>query len=260
MSTAAFENRGWAVFDPEPAVDAWCAAACMRADAVMRDPRLARENLRHGRTWFVGVDVMGCHPFGKVPGGPKLGGAGVDFAAAQMSDNWSGDWGRGQLSVAYPGYPRRDPQESVANHRFRALRDGAHLDGLLPIGPARRRKFVEPHGVILGIALDDSRAGRSPLVVWEGSHLRLRAMMRAALRDVPEAQMSDIDLTAIYAATRKACFAECPRIELGVEPGQVIVLHRALLHGIAPWRSPTPRPRRAVYFRPELPTVTDWLA
>ena len=260
MSTAAFENRGWAVFDPEPAVDAWCAAARMRADAVMRDPRRARENLRHGRTWFVGVDVMGCDPFGTVPGGPKLGGAGVDFAAAQMSDNWSGDWGRGQLSVAYPGYPRRDPQESVANHRFRALRDGAHLDGLLPIGPARRRKFVEPHGVIVGIALDDSRAGRSPLVVWEGSHLRLRAMMRAALRDVPEPQMSDIDLTEVYAATRKACFAECPRVELGVEPGQVIVLHRALLHGIAPWHSPTPRPRRAVYFRPELPTLTDWLA
>ena len=140
------------------------------------------------------------------------------------------------------------------------MRDGAHLDGLLPVGPMRRRKFMEPHGVIVGIALDDSRGGRSPLVVWEGSHLRLLDMMRTALRDVPEPQMSDIDLTDIYATTRKACFAECPRVELGVKPGQMIVLHRALLHGIAPWGSPTAQPRRAVYFRPELPTITDWLA
>jgi len=259
MNEAGFQDRGWAAFAPEPAVQAWCGAASRRADAVMRDPRRGRENLRHGRTWFVGVDVMGCDRVGAVPGGSPLNGAGIDFAMAQMSDNWSGDWGRGQLSVAYPGYPRRDPQESVPNHRFRALRDGAHMDGLLPIGPTRRRKFVEPHGVIVGIALDDSLSGRSPLVVWEGSHLRMTKMMRTALSGVPETQLSDIDLTDIYTATRRECFEQCKRVEVGLEPGQVIVLHRALLHGIAPWTSARSQPRRAVYFRPELPNIIDWL-
>jgi hypothetical protein len=260
MSAEDLARKGWAVFPSEAASEAWCDAAQRRAETVLRDPRLSRDMLRHGRTWFVGVDVMGCDAAGAVPGGPVLSGAGVAFAATQMSDNWAGDWGRGQLSVAYPGYPRRDPGESLPNHRFRKTRAGAHLDGLLPKPPEKRRYFVEPHGVILGIALDDSTGGRSPLALWEGSHVLLLEMMRRALGTCPPDQMSDIDLTDIYAATRKTCFESCTRVDVGLAPGDMIVLHRALLHGLAPWESASPRPRRTVYFRPELANIADWLA
>ena len=76
-------------------------------------------------------------------------------------------WHPAQLSVIYPGYPRKDPDESEQAHRYRRLHDAAHVDGLLPVGPARRRHLREPHGFILGLPLN--RVSASPLVVWEGS-------------------------------------------------------------------------------------------
>ena len=73
-----------------------------------------------------------------------------------------------QVSVTRVGYPRRDEGESEKAFEFRKLRDAAHLDGLLPVGPQKRRMVQEPHGWILGLPLNRADAGAAPLRWWCG--------------------------------------------------------------------------------------------
>jgi hypothetical protein len=80
-----------------------------------------------------------------------------------------------QLSVIRPGYPQPSPEETPAAFAYRRDRDAAHLDGLLPIGPEKRRMVKEPHGWILGLPLNETTA--SPLTIWEGSHEVIRAAL-----------------------------------------------------------------------------------
>ncbi|WP_257891888.1 hypothetical protein [Gymnodinialimonas phycosphaerae] len=154
-------RRGWEVFAPEPPVAAWVAAAKGPAlEAAADQPR------RHGGTWCVGVDALGNDAHGSVGDGPVLGGKALDQAVAATGVRGVH---RAQISVTYPGYPGRDAHESDAIHRFRRDRDAAHLDGLLPVGPEKRRHLHEPHAWILGIALTRADANAAPLVVWEGA-------------------------------------------------------------------------------------------
>ncbi len=166
-----------------------------------------------------------------------------------------------QLSVTRPGYPARDEGESEKSFSFRRLRDAAHLDGLLPIGPDKRRMVREPHDWILGLPLNRADTRASPLVVWEGSHLIMGKALRAAFagryRD-----LENVDITEAYQAARKEVFAICPRVELPGTPGEAVILHRHLIHGVAPWSegAVAEAPGRMVaYFRPLCPTVADWL-
>ena len=69
------------------------------------------------------------------------------------------------------GYPKPRKGESESAFRYRLNRDAAHVDGLLPVGAHRQRMLKEPHAYVLGLPLNESAAGASPLVVWEGSHV-----------------------------------------------------------------------------------------
>ncbi len=119
----------------------------------------------------------------------------------------------------------------------------------------------EPHGWILGLPLNRADAGASPLVVWEGSH----RVMGAALRDAFSGQSGDlenVDITGAYQAARKQVFDLCPRVELPGKPGEAVILHRHMIHGVAPWAegAEAEAPGRMVaYFRPMLPSVADWV-
>ena len=170
---------------------------------------------------------------------------------------------RGQISVTYPGYPRPGAGDSPANFRFRRDRDAAHVDGLLPIGPDRRRHLREPHGWILGLPLTACSGGAAPLVVWEGSHEIMARAFRKALAGHDPRDWPDIDLTIPYHAARHQVFASCKRIVLEGRPGQAHLLHRLTLHGVAPWAETAnapPEGRAVLYFRPVLPDIANWLA
>lgn len=209
------------------------------------------EPLRCGGTWAVGLDLLPNDAAGRV--------AGVDLPWADLGLAPE-PLHKAQLSAIYPGYPQPSPEESASAYAFRRSRDAAHLDGLLPIGPDRQRMVKEPHGWILGLALNTCAA--SPLVVWEGSHEILRAALRQALLPHPPALWGDIDLTAPYAEARRKVFATCRRVELPTAPGEALLLHRLTLHGVAPWaeRGPSPAEGRIIaYFRPLLASVKDWL-
>jgi hypothetical protein len=240
---------GIEIIEGGPEGRAWAEAALVAAQACLADPDLRRANLRHAETWFVGVDVLPNAPDGSIEGV-------LLPPAYRAAAGWRGDWHRAQLSVVYPGYPRRDPEETEAAHRFRVTRSAAHVDGLLPEGSARRRFLREPHAFILGLPLTDTRA--APLVVWPGSHVAIGQALRAAVGD---ADPGDVDLTEAYHAARRAVFDSITPRRIEAAPGQGILLHRHLLHGVAPWEvgSEGPPDGRAIaYFRPQF-AACDWL-
>jgi hypothetical protein len=138
-------------------------------------------------------------------------------------------------------------------------RDAAHVDGLLPCGPERRRHLMEPHAFVLGLPLTESAPEAAPLVVWPGSHRPLGAAFAAARAAAPGARPDALDLTDRYRAARRRAFEECPRCPVPLRPGAAILMHRHLLHGIAPWAAaPDPAGRAVAYFRPELADAARW--
>ncbi|PJI91474.1 hypothetical protein BC777_0302 [Yoonia maricola] len=239
-------HDGYVVFPHDPKVLAWVKAARRIGLKVLANGGARR----HGNTWFVGVDALPNAPDGSVEDVP-LAGAWRRYVDAPLQ------WHPAQLSVVFPGYPQQDPDESDAAHRFRRNRDAAHVDGLLPEGPDKRRHLREPHGFILGLPLDDSSA--SPLVVWRGSHKIMRAAFRDAYAGLKPEHWGDVDVTDVYQTTRRAVLETCERIAVSAAPGQAILLDRHLLHGVAPWAQNAPGDMRMMaYFRP-LVAPAAWL-
>ena len=237
---------GFVVFDADPLVTAWADAAARAAGRITTDPDIAARNLRHGNTWFVGVDALPNTPDGAIHGVPLAGPWDGLVPALPLHP--------AQLSVIYPGYPRRDTDQSEANHRYRTYRCAAHVDGLLPEGPQRRRFARECHAYILGIPLDD--AGDAPTVVWPGSQ---RIMQAALARAIGDHAPGDVDLTDAYHAARRTVFDTCDPVAITVAKGQSFLIHRHALHGTAPWSGTGTTPRAIAFFRPEYPDPMDWL-
>ena len=255
-----FLEQGWVAFPPEPSVDEWCASVRSDALAKAQDPEERVRWLRHGGTWFAGVNALGADEAGRVGGGPPLQGQAMSYAKTLYGP---AKLDPGQVSVIYPGYPKRDPSESNQAHNFRLRRDAAHVDGLLPTGAERRRKMQEPHAWILGIGLTAQDQGASPLVVWSGSHKIMQRAFAKALETRDPAEWHTLDMTETYHAARRACFETCPRVPLPSAPGATHLLHRLTLHGVAPWDDTAiagPDGRAIVYFRPAAPQPPEgWL-
>ncbi|MEO0667122.1 MAG: hypothetical protein AAFZ99_04345 [Pseudomonadota bacterium] len=240
-------DDGFAVFAPTEAGRRWAEAARRAAVRISAQPGVRVQNLRHGQTWFVGVDALPNAADGAVGGVPLDG--------AWRSDVPDVPLHRAQLSIIYPGYPGRDVDESEPNHRYRRVRCAAHVDGLLPVGPGRRRYAQEWHAYILGMPLNASR--QAPTVVWPGSH----RVMQAALRDaIGDRDPRDVDVTEAYHAARNDVFQRCDPVPLHAEVGGAFLLHRFALHGTAPWEGPVAAGRMVAFFRPEFPTAAEWLA
>lgn len=239
---------GWQRIGPHPAIAAWAEAARRAAIQVLAT---TTEPWRCGGTWFVGVDALPNAADGGITG------AAFPWEALPLAPE---PLHRAQLSVIRPGYPQPSPEETPAAFAYRRDRDAAHLDGLLPIGPEKRRMVKEPHAWILGLPLNDTEA--SPLTVWEGSHEVMRAALLQALQPHPAETWGEVDITDAYQQVRREIFASCRRIELPVKPGEATLLHRLTLHGVAAWKpgdTAPPEGRMVAYLRPQLASVGDWL-
>ena len=110
-------------------------------------------------TWFIGVDALNNDPQGRVGQSGALSGLAMDFAIQQYGEL---PLHKGQVSVIYPGYPRPRHGESETAGRYRLKRDAAHVDGLRPMGPDRRRRVDEPHAWDTGHPLDRCQRGCCP--------------------------------------------------------------------------------------------------
>jgi hypothetical protein len=252
-----FARDGWIRFAAERALADWVSAARPLAEAALRDPAQRAQGLVCEGTWFVGVDALPNDPEGIVSGVP-LAGAARDFA-----DDLFGrlPLHRAQVSVIWPGYPRPRAGETAAAFRYRQNRDAAHVDGLLAVGPDRRRMLKEPHAWILGLPLNPVGPGAAPLVVWPGSHRIMARAFAQVFEGQPPDSWADIDVTDIYQAARRQVFETCDRVEVSAQPGEAYLLHRMMLHGVAPWTGPAdPAGRMIAYFRPQLDDAALWLS
>lgn len=240
---------GFRVFAPDQDVLAWAQAANATVEASLSELLCTPGQLRSGGTWFVGVDALANAGDGSIAGTPLKGAWLTDIDPPQR-------WHRAQVSIAMPGYPRKDPEESDAAFRYRKNRCAAHVDGLHAVGPDRRRYLREPHHFIAGLPLTHSNA--APLTVWKGSH----KIMGQALRDaVGQHNPENVDLTEAYVAARRQVFDLCEPLTVQAEPGQVVLMHRHLLHGIAPWGDAAADGayRMIAYFRPLMRSGQDWI-
>lgn len=243
---------GYLVFGHDPRVAKWAQAALRVARDVAADPVWrGADNLRHGRTWFVGVDALPNDAAGQI-GDVPLEGPWQDHLPDLPLH-------RAQVSIIYPGYPAQDPGESDANHRFRRDRAAAHVDGLLPVGAARRRFAQEFHAYILALPLNDVTG--SPTVVWPGSQRIMQDALRDALGDRPPAQT---DITEIYQTARRRVLEQSTPIPLRLKPGQSALLHPFILHGTQAWSGepdPAGEGRIIAFFRPDCAGgAAEWLA
>lgn len=243
---------GFRVFDHDPRTAAWAEAALIAAHGVVADPAMqGPDNLRHGRTWFVGVDALPNELDGSIAGVP-LAGPWQDHTPKLAHHN-------AQLSIIYAGYPKQDMGESDANHRFRRIRAAAHVDGLLPVGPARRRFAREYHAYILSLPLND--VAHAPTVVWRGSQ---RIMQQALRHAIGKADPAQVDITEVYQAARKEVFETCEQVPLYLKAGQSALLHPFILHGTQCWGDapdPSGEGRMIAFFRPECAGgAAEWLA
>ena len=244
------QGDGFCVFPHCDATFEWAKVAHRAAIKIAQDPNTRRDNLRHGETWFVGVDALPNASDGSIAGVPLAGPWKDQFACPDH-------WHNAQLSIVYPGYPKQDKDESDANHRYRITRKAAHVDGLLPIGPDKRRFLREPHAFILGLPLNISDA--APLVVWPGSqHIMGAALAKVIGDDDP----TKVDLTDAYQAARRVVFDHIEPVAIPAKPGQATLLHRHLLHGVDVWHPSATAPlegRMIAYFRPEF-SAAEWIA
>ncbi|MFP7673439.1 hypothetical protein ACG74X_08790 [Marivita sp. S0852] len=224
----------------------WSQAARVVGQAVAQDPKMIETWLQCEGTWFVGVDALPSDGTGAI--------AGCDLKGPFLEQiGQRTDLHPAQLSITYPGYPRPRAGESDAGFRYRRNRDAAHMDGVLAEGTPKRRFFRERHDWILGIPLTETTPNASPLVVWEGSHRILQAALQAALDPYPVSDWDDVDITDIYVSARKTVFETCQRRVLFSRPGEAVLLHPYLLHGVAPWSqtaSASKHGRMIAYFRP----------
>lgn len=240
------DKDGFVVFESDPRTLRWAGAARAIAINLARDPDIRKRNLRHGGTWFVGVDLL--------PNGPDGSVAGVPFCGPWTAHVPDLPQHAAQVSIVYPGYPKQDPGQSAANHRYRVKRMAAHVDGLLPEGAHRRRFAREFHAYVLGVPLN--QCDGAPTVVWPGSHRIIQAALQAAIGD---ANPADIDVTEAYHAARRTIIDSCQPVPLRARPGQSFLIHRLALHGTAPWDGPPDHERMIAFFRPEFQNARRWL-
>ena len=257
-----YNINGWIKFSFDPKLILWLDSITKQMFNAIYDKKNQREWLRCQGTWFVGVRALKNDLNGAVNGGLKLD-ANCSRWALQMLGKKEIKWDPAQISVCYPGYPRRGVDESKSSFDYRSKRDAAHVDGLHPIGKKRVRMLREQHAFILGIPATISSRKAAPLVVWEGSHKIIKHYFESAYSKINPQNWKEIDITKLYHQARNEIFDKCKRVEIHARPGESYIVHRMALHGVAPWdgRAKSSKDGRViVYFRPEMDLeASSWL-
>ena len=158
--TEHFHDKGWCRFDYDERIVDWIQHALPHARTAVS----AQENaqwLRCGGSWFAGVNVLPNAPTGEIGNSGPLLGSPIEFIYELLGSSEFA-WDNAQISVCYPGYPQPMPEETPSAFRYRRDRDAAHVDGLLPESPQRRRHLREYHGFILGLPMVEFDVGATP--------------------------------------------------------------------------------------------------
>ncbi|WP_370229918.1 hypothetical protein [Cognatishimia sp.] len=256
---AQFHKKGWLRFSFDADVAAWAAAARVAGLRAAQDAKHAYW-WQCQNTWFVGVDALDNAADGSIDG---IGlGEGL-LAKLRGLFNELPPFHPAQVSIIKEGYPKPREGETEAAFGYRLRRDAAHVDGLRLNRETSARVCDEYHQFILGLPLNPANAAASPMVLWEGSHHIMQPALAQALADHPQDAWPNVDIAQPYKAARREVFDRCTRLELAAKPGEAYVIHRHLLHGVAPWgqgASADPEGRMIAYFRPEMAGgIQSWI-
>ena len=255
----SFMHNGWVIFEHDEQLENWASQTLPMARQAISAPE-NQQWLRHGNTWFAGVNVLNNDHTGKVPNGINLQGNAATFIQETIIKAPL-NLDRGQLSICYPGYPKQSRHESDAAHGYRLRRDAAHVDGLLKEADGERY-CREYHDYILAIPMVDFSSDAAPFVVWNGSHKLVQSAFQEHLNKLPPDQWANTAITQCYKNSRNKIFTECERVEIALKPGEALVGHRLLLHGTAPWQESANAGkdgRLICFFRPASLSIEQWL-
>ena len=230
------------------------------------------QDLRSGSTWFVGTNFLDNNSQGKI---------GARQFSKKIINNISSYfgtkiqyWDKGQVSICWPGYPKKDTLESEKSFNFRIKRFASHIDGIIPLGSKKRRFAKEYHAFILGLPIMNNFKNNASLVVWEGSHKIFRNFFRNIYEGVSSNKISHIDITELYNECRNKVFTKCNVKKIVPNFKQPYLLDRHLLHGIDQWKDQNfgsyvikhknsvnnlSNGRIVVYFRPVFSDPYDWI-
>lgn len=260
MNTDTFITKGWQQFGYEEDLARWVKHTLPFARSTIADEEFVHW-MRCENTWFAGVNALPNDEFGNVGDSGPLQCQALTRLQTELGFGAIG-LDRAQVSICYPGYPKPHESESAAAFRFRRDRDAAHVDGIRPEGPGRRRYLREYHGYVLGIPMAEFSADAAPFVIWEDSHEIVREAFRTHFVHLPPDKWEEQDITEIYQQTRQKVFDMCERIEIYAQPGESYIAHRLSVHGVAPWgesASAGSDARMICYFRPEIAGASNWL-
>ncbi|MDG2355629.1 MAG: hypothetical protein P8L82_06390 [Paracoccaceae bacterium] len=268
-----FVENGWCFLDNHIENCRWIKAAKANIRNKFRQKEYRDSDFRSGATWFAGINFLDNGIGGDVDG--------ISFSSvlwSQISGNFGVNikyWDAAQVSICWQGYPGKDPSESEKSFKYRLKKYSSHVDGLIPIGPSKRRFAKEFHAFILGIPITNNRVDSAPLMIWEGSHKIFRNMFSKAFAGLSENEVSNLDVTEIYQKYRRKVFTTCPVKKVFSHNNQPYILDRHLLHGMGPWsaaiddsllqhrnnlfRINPMSGRIVIYFRPAYKNPLDWI-
>ena len=255
-----FNQMGWGVFDKEVHILNWANQARKNVCERLLLKDFENDQLRCGGTWFVGVNFLNKDKFG---GLDKVAFKGQSVrAVTRRYSSMLQTWDQAQISICYKGYPQPMAGETINAFKYRKNRFNAHVDGILPVGIAKRRYALEYHAFILGIPLVDYNEFAAPVVVWEGSHKIMHNCLSKQLSQFKDSLWKNEDITGIYNEARREIFLKCKPQTVTVPVGGSYLIHRFALHGVMPWKKNGKSGvggRMIAYFRPQFNEAKSWL-
>ena len=265
-------KNGWSFLNTDHIHYEWIAEAKEQLETKFHQKLYDYNDLRCGSTWFVGANFLDNSSNGNI--GTK---SMSKFFFSNISKKFGPNikyWDKAQVSICWPGYPKKDAKETKKSYDFRIKRFASHIDGVIPFGSKKRRFAKEFHAFILGFPLHNNCLDCAPLVLWEGSHKIFRKFFKEIYEGISSNKISNIDITEFYNECRKKVFKNCEVKKITPQFKQPYLLDRHVLHGIDEWREKknvkcSPKNHRLlnslsdgriiVYFRPVFFNPHDWI-
>ena len=266
------QKNGWSFLSTDDVYYDWIKEAKKQIKKKFNEKLFDDKNLRSGFTWFVGTNFLDNSSNGKI--GTKSFSKKIFKNILDKFGSNVQYWDKGQVSICWPGYPKKDFYETKNSFDFRIKRFASHIDGIIPLGSKKRRFAKEYHAFILGFPIMNNFPYCAPLVVWEGSHKIFRNFFKEIYEGMSSNKISNIDITDLYNEYRKKVFSNCEAKKIIPQFNQPFLLDRHLLHGIDEWKEQKNDKsilknkkvlnrlsdgRIIVYFRPIFTDPYDWI-
>ncbi len=266
------KKNGWIFLNTDHTHYEWIVEAKKQLETKFHQKLFDCKDLRCGSTWFVGTNFLDNSSNGNI--GTKLLSRKIFNNISKKFGNNIKYWDKGQVSICWPGYPRKDDKETIKSFNFRIKRFASHIDGIIPFGKKKRRFAKEFHAFILGFPLQNNCLESAPLVLWEGSHKIFRNFFKEIYEGITSDKISSIDITELYSECRKKVFKNCEVKKITPQFKQPYLLDRHVLHGIDAWpekknvkynlknnmlSNNLSDGRIIIYFRPVFFNPYDWI-